>query len=81
MNYLLEFLHAYSMHFGFWVCFMFGATIYKNGMPALDQLKPMFKTAMILASILGIFSSHSQAHYLSHFTGGISGELKYNSKN
>lgn len=80
MNYLLEFLHAYSMHFGFWVCFMFGATIYKSGLPELTQLRPMFKTAVILAAVLSAFSSHSQSHYLNHFTAALQGELKYNGR-
>jgi hypothetical protein len=76
MSYLVEFLHAYSMHFGFWVCFMFGATIYKNGMPDLEKVRSMLKTAVLLASILSFFSSHSQAHYLSHFTGALQAEVK-----
>ena len=69
MKYFTEFLHAYSMHFGFWVSFMFSTTIYKCGMPSTDHIKPMLKSAIILAGILSIFSSHSQAHYLSHFVG------------
>jgi hypothetical protein len=67
MTYLTEFIHAYSIHFGFWVCFSFGATIYNEGLPELEDLPGMFKTALILAAILSLFSSHSQAHLISHF--------------
>ena len=70
MTYLLEFLHAYSMHFGFWMTFIFAMSFYKNGMPSRHEIGDKLITAAILSSILSIFSGHSQAHYIAHFIGG-----------
>lgn len=53
------------IHFGVWVTFAFGTNIYKNGIPPLKELPSMIKTAVILAAILSIFSSHSH-HYLTN---------------
>lgn len=53
----------YVVHFGGWMTFMFGAQIHKDGIPTLKKLPNMLKVAVITASILAIFSSHSH-HYL-----------------
>jgi hypothetical protein len=45
--------------------FCFAMTIYKNGMPELKDVPSMIKTAIIIAAVLSIFSSHSQ-HYLTN---------------
>ena len=67
MNYLVEWGHAYITHFGAWVSFMFGATIYKDGLPEnTSKVFSWFKVALVLALVLSIFSSHSHIHYLSH---------------
>ena len=65
LDYLVQWGHMYVVHIGAWVTFGFGATIYKNGMPPLSEVPSMLKTAIILALILAIFSSHSH-HYLAN---------------
>lgn len=67
LDYFTQWGHMYIMHFGAWVSFMFGTTIYKNGLPDIIDLPKMLKTSAILAVVLSIFSSHSHSHYLSHF--------------
>jgi hypothetical protein len=63
LHYLIQWGHIYVIHFGVWVSFCCGASIYKNGMPELKDVPTMLKTALILAAVLSIFSSHSN-HYL-----------------
>ena len=65
LAYLISWGHLYVVHFGAWVTFAFGATIYKNGLPELKNLPSMFKTTVIIAAILSVFSSHSH-HYLTN---------------
>jgi hypothetical protein len=48
---------------------MFGASIYKDGIPAKEKIVPMLKVAFILAPILSLFSSHSHIHYLTNLMG------------
>jgi hypothetical protein len=55
----------YVIHFGAWITFLFAADVYKNGMPELKDVSSKLKTALILAAVLSIFSSHSQ-HYLKY---------------
>lgn len=70
MSYFTDWGHAYVVHFGAWISFMFAATVYKNGLPEkTDAVIPLLKTAIVLALILSIFSSHSHTHYLSHLAG------------
>ena len=65
LHYLVQWGHMYVIHFGVWMTFLFAADVYKNGMPTLDKLPTMFKTALILSATLSLFSSHSQ-HYIAH---------------
>ena len=67
VEYFSQWFHMYLMHFGAWVSFMFGASIYKNGLPELKSLPNMFKVVILLALFLSVFSSHSQNHWTSHF--------------
>lgn len=74
LQYLLQWGHMYIMHVGAWITFAFGASIYKEGMPVTERIPSMIKTALILAAILSIFSSHSH-HYISNILPNvISGE-------
>jgi len=66
MSYFVQWGHTYLVHFGAWVSFMIGTKVYKEGLPALESLSNMFKTAVILAAVLSAFSSHSQNHYMTH---------------
>jgi hypothetical protein len=67
LSYLVQWGHTYLIHFGAWVSFMFGASIYKEGLPELKSVPNMFKTAIILSAFLSAFSSHSHTHYIAHF--------------
>ncbi len=63
--YLVQWAHMYVVHFGAWMTFAFGMTLYKNGLPNLKDLFTQLKTALILSAILSIFSSHSH-HYINN---------------
>jgi len=65
MTYLSNWFHAYFVHFGFWVSFTLACTVYKDGAPEFKALPNLFKVAIVLSAILSLFSSHSQAHFLS----------------
>ena len=45
--------------------FAFAATIYKNGIPDFKKLPALLKSAVVIAAIMSIFSSHSH-HYLTN---------------
>jgi hypothetical protein len=68
-EYMITWGHAYLMHFGAWVSFAFGATVYKNGLPEPKKIPSMVLSAVTLAAIVAIFSSHSHTHYLQKFIG------------
>lgn len=74
-EYFVQWGHAYLMHFGAWVSFMIGAQVYKTGLPQLKDLSGMFKVSLILATVLSAFSSHSQNHYLNHFSSAKEGKV------
>lgn len=67
MAYYINWFHLFVIHFGMWVTFMFGATIMKGEIPEPDKLWKLFKSVVILAALLSVFSSHSHVHYLSNF--------------
>jgi hypothetical protein len=67
LTYFSEWGHVYLIHFGAWVAFAFGATVHKNGLPQPKQIPKLLLSAVILASVVAVFSSHSHAHYISHF--------------
>ncbi len=63
MNYYVHWAHAYSVHFGLWVTYSIAMTIYRDGLPNVKDLPGLLKTALVIASVLSIFSSHSHVHY------------------
>ena len=65
-EYLIEWGHTYLMHFGAWVSFAIGANVVKNGLPTIKEIPKIMASCIILAAIVGIFSSHSHNHYVSH---------------
>ena len=65
LNYLMQWGHMYVMHFGMWMTFAFGATIYRDGLPELEKLPKLIKTAIVVSLALSLFSSHSH-HYMSN---------------
>jgi hypothetical protein len=67
IDYLLHWMHAYIVHFGIWMTMLVGFDIYKNGLPAPEKIKGIFKSALILAVIISVFSSHAQTHIIKHF--------------
>lgn len=70
IEYFIAWGHAYLVHFGAWVSLIIAATIHKDGAPEPSRLKGIIISAVALASIAAAFSSHSHAHYLSHFING-----------
>jgi hypothetical protein len=64
MGYFEHWGHMYLIHFGVWLTFMFGTTVYKSGIPSTKDLPILFKSAIILSLVLSAFSSHSHTHYL-----------------
>jgi hypothetical protein len=69
VEYVLEWAHHYVVHFGVWVSFALGAQVTKNGIPEPKSIKSLLISAVVLSSIVSLFSSHSHMHYLSHFIG------------
>lgn len=76
MGYFVQWGHAYVMHFGAWVSFICGTSIYKSGLPELKDVSKMLKTAFLLSLVLSIFSSHSHTHYIKHFGNQVSNAKK-----
>lgn len=72
LHYFAEWFHMYLMHFGAWVSFAIAASVVKAGLPEPSNIKRMLLSALILAAIVSIFSSHSHAKYLDHFLPAIS---------
>ena len=66
-SYLLQWTHLYLIHVGAWVSFAFGAQVTKNGLPDPRKVPSMLLSAVILAAVVAIFSSHSHTHFLQHF--------------
>lgn len=63
------------VHFGAWVSLIIAATVHKEGAPEPAKLKGIFVSAVALAAVVALFSSHSHSHYVSHFiNGGINGK-------
>lgn len=67
MDYLIQWMHAYALHFGTWVSLLMAFGIYKDGLPKTEEIFPMFKSALVLSIFVALFSSHTHAHYLSYF--------------
>lgn len=68
MSYFINWAHAYSVHFGVWVTFVVGCTIYRDGAPSPKKLPGLLESALAIAAILSVFSSHSHVHYISFLT-------------
>jgi hypothetical protein len=68
MNYFVNWAHIYSVHFGIWVVFSIGCTIYRDGLPNVKDLGSLLKTALAVSTILSVFSSHSHVHYATFLT-------------
>jgi hypothetical protein len=67
MGYLLQWAHAYVVHFGGWVAMLVAFAVYKDGLPEPKRLPSLFKSAVALAFFASFFSSHAQHHLISHF--------------
>jgi hypothetical protein len=64
-HYFIQWGHLYVIHFGVWVTLLCGMDVHENGLPKLKDLLSKLKTALIMACVLSIFSSHSH-HYLTN---------------
>jgi hypothetical protein len=67
MEYLIQWANTYLLHFGAWVSLALVVNLHKNGIPKPEKLPKIILSAVLLAAFAAIFSSHSHAHYLSHF--------------
>jgi hypothetical protein len=67
LSYLYQWGQVYLVHFGAWVTFGFACTIYKTGLPKIKTIPGLLKTAIVVAAILSIFSSHSHIQYMNTF--------------
>jgi hypothetical protein len=67
-HYLIEWGHTYMMHFGAWVSFAFGAQVTKKGLPEPKEVKSLLVSAIVMAAVVAVFSSHSHNHFLQHFS-------------
>ena len=67
IEYLLHWMHAYMVHLGIWTSLLVGFEIYKNGLPPYKKIPDIFKSAITLAVIISLFSSHAQTHIIKHF--------------
>ncbi len=66
MNYIIQWLHNYVIHFGAWVSLLIAADIYKKGLPeSVKALRWLLLAAFVIASIGALVSSHSHTHYTS----------------
>jgi glucose uptake protein GlcU len=65
--YFIEWGHTYLVHLGAWVGFAIGVHTTKFGLPHPKQIPTITLSALILAAIVAIFSSHAHNHYLAHF--------------
>ncbi len=67
LPYLIEWGHTYLVHFGSWMTFAFAATVTKKGLPQPKDVLGIVQSAVAMAAIVAIFSSHAHSHYLNHF--------------
>jgi hypothetical protein len=66
MSYLINWFHAYVIHFGVWASFVIASSVHTKGIPSFDRLPGLLKSSMVIAAILSVFSSHSHVHYASY---------------
>jgi hypothetical protein len=69
MNYFVEWARHFVVHFGVWVSMGVLMTLHKDGLPNPKLIPRLMKSAIGLAFILSIFSSHSHMTYLNSFGG------------
>lgn len=65
LDYIITSINLYVMHVCALIPLIFGISIYNDGLPKYKKMAEMFKTVIVLAAILGIFSSHSHHYYQS----------------
>ena len=64
MDYIIQWLHHFAIHFGAWVSFIIGVTVYKEGAPrTVKAIKILVVAAVALGAIASLFSSGSHMHY------------------
>ena len=77
MNYIIEWLHLYSIHFGTIVASLITLDVVKKGLPdSFKDSKKKVASAILISAVTALFSSHAQNHYLTHYTKEITKELK-----
>jgi len=64
MNYLISWLHLYTIHTGAWISACFICELTKHGIPRKWQVGSLLSSAIRVSLILALFSSHAHNHYL-----------------
>lgn len=68
IEYTINWLHLYSIHFGAVVAILLLFDVYKEGLVSdLSHLKDKFKVAAVMAMFVSLFSSHCHMHTVVHF--------------
>jgi hypothetical protein len=66
INYLTEWLHLYSIHLGVITTLLILLDMYLKGLPETKEILSKFKSAIIIAACVAVFSSHAHNHMLFH---------------
>ena len=67
-HYLLNWGHAYILHFGLWVTMLTLFSVHKDGLPEQwSSMRNMLRSVVVLSTVMSVFSSHSQTHLIEHF--------------
>lgn len=73
LEYFVQWGHHYVMHFGAIVSVGLMASLYKDGLPEPKKLPKLLLSAVCLAAVVALFSSHSHTHYIQFLSGGKGG--------
>lgn len=76
LEYLSQWGTLYLAHFGAWVSFCVGTSIWKSGLPTPKEVKSLMISAVMVSAILGAFSSHSHHSYVKSIAKMVKNESK-----
>ena len=69
MEYTIQWLHTYVIHFGAWASLLIIADVYKKGLPeSVKGFITLLSGVLAIAAIGSLFSSHSHTHYMQFLT-------------
>ena len=62
IQYLVNWLHLYSIHLGALVAILLLFDLYLKGLPEVKEMPGKFKSALIMSMGIALFSSHFHNH-------------------